>query len=88
MDIHRPNCISIWCMLLGHTGRETESGFHVCSRCGLHEYHCAEDYAQAGLLQPWLHLHWLNFRISLQLSYWRWEIEALYDEDDFTGIPF
>jgi hypothetical protein len=44
------------CYLFGHTGNFTESGYHVCSRCGLHEYWSSRqvdseapiDYDNAG----------------------------------------
>ena len=29
---------NILCVLFGHKGNNLESGYHVCSRCGLHEY--------------------------------------------------
>lgn len=51
------------CYLFGHTGNFTESGYHVCSRCGLHEYWCSRmvdpetpiDYDRAGLLVNWFY---------------------------------
>lgn len=31
------------CTLFGHTGNETESGYHVCDRCGEHEYWSSKE---------------------------------------------
>jgi hypothetical protein len=50
------------CRFVGHTGDETESGYHVCSRCGLHEYHCWPEYQRAGLL--WRPLWWVQMKLS------------------------
>ena len=30
--------MNILCLLFGHNGEDSESGFHVCYRCGMHEY--------------------------------------------------
>jgi hypothetical protein len=47
------------CFLFGHTGTDTESGYHVCSRCGLYGYWSFREtsgqllwieYSNAGLL--------------------------------------
>lgn len=88
LNIHQPNAISVWCMLFGHTGNETESGYHVCSRCGLHAYHGGEDYDHAAILaSPWWFL-WMNLWIEIHISHWRWEIEFLYYDDDYDWVPF
>ncbi len=50
--------MNLLCYLFGHTGNFTESGYHVCSRCGLHEYWSSRrvdpdapvDYDRAGIV--------------------------------------
>lgn len=73
-----------FCLLFGHVGNEFESGYHVCSRCGLHEYHCNEEYVHAGyLMMPFWHLKRLIFNIinKIKFRYSNWK-----NKDD--DIPF
>lgn len=30
--------MALRCILLGHTGNDRESGYHICSKCGQHAY--------------------------------------------------
>ena len=52
------------CWAFGHTGNTTESGYHVCDRCGLHGYwsfretsgaDVRPEYGNAGHLVNWLY---------------------------------
>ena len=53
--------MNILCYFFGHTGDLTESGYHVCSRCGLHAYWSSRDvdptvthdYDNAGKVYTW-----------------------------------
>lgn len=76
------------CLLFGHTGDLRESGYHVCSRCGLHEYHSSravdpdveQDYDRAGLLvRPFFRLYWWA-------SYWR--MKWTWKRNDDSDLPF
>lgn len=40
---------NIICFLFGHSGYETESGYHVCSRCGMHEYYNCKAYDEDSI---------------------------------------
>lgn len=52
LDIEMP-----WeCYWFGHCGDQTESGYHVCDRCGLHAYHHSDAYySVSGLLAFLVH---------------------------------
>ncbi len=64
------------CTLIGHSGDETESGYHACGRCGEHEYwdsrHVQEDndiylietdyHFNAVLFWPWW---WVKEKLSI-----------------------
>lgn len=78
--------IKLLCFLFGHTGKETESGFHVCSRCGLHEYHCHEEYSRAGyLFRPiyWIKYFLYNSWYKMKRRYIIWK-DRKYNDD----VPF
>lgn len=47
---------NIICLLFGHAGEATESGYHVCDRCGMHEYYCSE-HCDPGLSFGDYHKH-------------------------------
>lgn len=73
------------CWAFGHTGSFFESGYHVCSRCGLHGYwsfkendpDCKREYSNAGHLVNW---YW-----RLKRHYDNWRYDRKYGKDD---IPF
>lgn len=78
--------MKLLCKLFGHIGNEFESGFHVCSKCGLHEYHCHEEYIQSGyLLIPFYYIKdlWFNFYNRLKWKYIIWK-----DRKNNNDVPF
>lgn len=80
--------MNILCYLFGHTGNLTESGYHVCSRCGLHEYwHSRQvdptspvDYDLAGVVVIPMYKAW--GRMSAWLA--RYTRKPMDDSD----LPF
>ena len=68
------------CLLFGHTGRETESGYHVCSRCGLHEYHCPEYVREGYIWEPYI---WMKKIIKKTCFFLKKKLER---ED--ANLPF
>lgn len=76
--------MAIKCILLDHAGDETESGYHVCSHCGMHAYWDSSTirnenndrssgltYGQAGLLtRP---ITWVaEFACTIKSSFIDW----------------
>lgn len=53
--------MNLLCYFFGHAGDFTDSGYHVCSRCGLHAYWSSRqvnpdvphDYDNAGKVFVW-----------------------------------
>ena len=83
--------MSILCILFGHTGQNTESGYHVCDRCGLHEYWCNRQtmnenldydlkfsYDECGILMRPIWRLWNRF------DHWNFHRKLKNDDD----IPF
>lgn len=68
------------CYWFGHTGNSTESGFHVCDRCGLHEYwdgdenYYSADYLKARKLfvvLDWMGLRWNRLKRRIDFLFWQ-----------------
>lgn len=64
------------CWAFGHTGNATESGYHVCDRCGLHGYwsfretsgdEVSIEYSNAGHLVNWWY-RWQDRRENKRLD--------------------
>lgn len=78
--------MGLTCRLFGHTGNGTESGYHVCSRCGMHEYHSHPEYQKAAVLfRPWWRLkrkvH--NAAVSVMDRWRRWKRRKEIDDCPF-----
>lgn len=83
--------MNILCYIFGHTGEFYESGYHVCSRCGLHEYWSSRrvdpdapvDYDRAGLVW-WLLLPIKQRWYRLSAWYTRHTTKPMPDDE----LPF
>lgn len=82
--------MNILCYWLGHIGNSTESGFHVCDRCGLHEYwdgdesYRSTDYLKARKL--FVVLDWVKLwriRLKRRIDHLLWQIRHWNDDMPF-----
>jgi hypothetical protein len=80
------------CYFFGHTGEFYESGYHVCSRCGLHEYWSSRqidpdapvDYDNAGKFYRW-------FVLPIKAQWYRltaWYTRHTRKPDNGDELPF
>lgn len=79
------------CYLFGHTGNFTESGYHVCSRCGLHEYWSSRrvdpeapvDYDRAGIVY-----RYAIWPIEAWIRGWVTRLTHRKSSDSADDLPF
>jgi hypothetical protein len=74
------------CWLFGHTGRYFDSGYHVCSRCGLHGYWSFRETSGQRMLIEYSNAGWL-VALWETVTLYRWRLRRERERFD-KELPF
>ena len=74
------------CFLFGHTGHYFDSGYHICSRCGLHGYWSLRETSGMSMWIEYSNAGWL-IALWKTITFYRWRLRRENKRID-DELPF